>query len=317
MKINEANRHGNDHRIYSGNYLISKGYSCVVGKDPDFLLGIPKDDHHLNKRYIVPFPDKEQFSSTYKRYHHTSDIHAIVYEQLVNVGQLQAGMFYIPIGNTDYFPHNRTNIRRSKPTGIIVRTRGRAPERPITKMFAVIGQRPKSKFPKDYDITDESVYGAAKEFFTILFKKAIKKYGKDEVVLLTNGVVGYTQLAQSVAIDLGINVYLHLPFKTFSSVWRKREIERFNQLARKSYLTDLGYGVVPDKEHINKCLMRSGLLLVEKCNHLITVYDGKSNNEVRSALIHAKKKGVHVVNLLKQCPSKDDLYQYVQDYYKI
>jgi len=314
MNKNEIQFNGTAQRIYSGNYLIAKGYTGAVLGEKEIMISI-NECHikaHGNMRYLRPFGPKEQYSSLYERYHHTSDIHAVVYKYHMNVGPYKKGMFYIQASNVDYFPHNRTDIKRNQPAGIL-RLSGPHSSKKPDLILCILGQRPRGVDPRNYDIENMSVYRPSTLFIQKVFEAAIEKYGREEVVLLTNGSIGFNQLAQKIALEMKISVWLHIPFVGFQNVWKKRERDRFDSLAERSFVTDLGQGYVP-KDKI-KCITNSCKMLVEKADHILTVYDGQRRDEVYYALAHAEQLKKRVTAIRPTFSLMEN--NWIRDYYSL
>jgi hypothetical protein len=313
MNKEEVSFNGSNLRIYSGNYLMSLGYDRAF-KDKDGKLIIETTPCRLRKGgfhgyvYLRPFSPREQLSSMYKRWHHSSDIHAIFHEYLIDVDEYKKGYFYIPAANTDYFKHNRTDQKRYRELGLNI-SRGPAPEKLPIKVISIIGTRPKGD-PENFNIYNDKVYGPIRKLFGKIFRAAKDKYGKKNVCLLTNGAIGFQQLAQDVAINEGIQVWLHIPFSSFSEVWKKREIKRFIDLAKDSFLTDLGYGTIPEGDNRIMAIKEGMKRIIMNSNHLITIYDGQRKDEVREAIIFANERKIRVTNIFdKNCLKIIDNYK--------
>lgn len=304
---------GSPEKIYSGAYLIGVGYNRAFEEGSETTIELA-ECHLRRKRYLAKFPEEQQYSEKITFWHHTSDIHGVVEEQMVTTNLRQKGMFYIGIDNTDYYPHPRTDIRRSHSTKEDFERGPNAPDK-FKKIIGIIGHRPFGN-SNNYNINDKDRYGMARRFFEAVFDKAKSKYSSDEIAVLTTGCIGYAQLAEEIAIEKGISVWLHIPFKDFHSIWSQREQDLFLSLSKQAFKTDLAYGeTFTSKSDRIKAIRKANFYIADRCDQLITVYDGKRVDEVADTLLYAKKKKLHVTNFFPN--KKGQLKDLIQDNYII
>lgn len=153
------------------------------------------------------------------------------------------------------------------------------------------GYRP-SKFPFSMDREDKDY----KKFENALIDK-ILKLSKDNCRIFYSGMaMGFDIIAAEIvlmlkeAYDTPLKLVCVLPFEnqseTYTSFWRRR----YEKILRQADEV-----IVLSKEYYQGCYQDRNIYMVDKCDYVLTWYDGKQGG-TRNTLDYAAEKGRHIFN---------------------
>ena len=161
--------------------------------------------------------------------------------------------------------------------------------------IAITGHRPK-KLGWSYDYYDPRWISLAWKMRKILLDR-IEKH--KEIECITGMAVGVDQVFGLVALKLKrqkypVRLFCALPCKGQEQCWADASTwTRIKDNADEVYL-------VYDGEYNYKCMQERNIFMVDRCDELVAVFDGKPKGGTYNCIAYAIKKGKPIINIFQK-----------------
>ena len=119
------------------------------------------------------------------------------------------------------------------------------------------------------------------------------KKGHDQSIMLNSLAAGADQLCAQVGLSLGYELICPLPFLEYRNDFTGKELELYDMLLRKASNNFF----ISDSSDIEKAYLAAGKYIVQNCDVLIAVWDGKSQTSIcgtAAVVAYAKSLGKEV-----------------------
>lgn len=111
-------------------------------------------------------------------------------------------------------------------------------------------------------------------------------------ILISGGALGWDMAIAEAAVEMGLRLWLALPFEGFGSNWNKTQQQSFSLLKSKSEKII----IVCDGEFSNNKYFYRDVFMVECCNEILANFDGKKHGGTYWTLEYAKEREKPVYN---------------------
>ena len=161
--------------------------------------------------------------------------------------------------------------------------------------IAVTGHRPK-KLGWGYNFSDQRWIDLAWRMREILLAR-LKKFQSIECI--TGMALGVDQLFGLVALKLKkqnypVKIFCAIPCRGQEKIWPDASI----WLKIKENADEVQF--ICDGEYNNKCMQKRNIFMVDRCDELIAVFDGKPSGGTYNCVNYAVKKGKPIINLFPE-----------------